>query len=176
MSFGRLLMKLDLDPTEREALASPLLDKIDIWHMSSCGFVPSSMESFDMEYGVNERFGFYAYDWDSNRASEEDIVAWFEAANRRTKEWVEKYEDHYSSVNVYLRDGSKSKKCWSYYINNSTIFNAYLSQYSTDFEEAMTNLTMGGRYGDADLPLLHPERLSYLAITLFTALRRTLRR
>jgi len=156
-----------------------IFDVVEIWHMSSCGFVP-----FEKQYVADETDGvaYFAYDWDSSRASSDDVLAWFKWAEKRTKEWVETFAQKYYRTFVYLREGSKSQQVFSPYFfskeeahREHSIVNAFLNplQAREDYEEPSTFdkwITLNGRRTEVDIPLLAPFSLSWLSTQLTTAI------
>lgn len=149
-----------------------VLDLIDIWHMSSCGYVPVSWQ-----YKDNGEIGFYAYDWDSSRATEEDIKSWFVAAERRTKQWVDHFGNIYDKTLIYLRSESKSLKVWKPYLEEDAKFvRASLDMsgeglYPLGLKEI---LTLNGRRTEPDLPLLSPFNTAFASLTIVTILEEVL--
>lgn len=146
-----------------------ILDLIDIWHMSSCGFVPSDNQLYAQETEAG-RLSFCAYDWNSEEASKADTQAWFVAALRRTKEWFETFGPKYEKVVVFLRNGSKSQQVVSNYIDGDKFFDAYYIG-AKEYPELRKHYSLGGRLREPDLDLLNPDRISYLALTLHSFLR-----
>jgi len=143
-----------------------VLDVVDVWHMSSCGFVPEEMErTFDPETG----YAFFAYDWDSERATEEDIEGWFVAARRRAPEWVNTYRSLYEKTFVYLREGSKSREVMTpYYEDKGRVVDSYLSG-PQDFPTVVRWLSLNGRREEVDLPLITSFSISFLAFQVVEA-------
>ncbi len=145
-----------------------ILNHIDVWHMSSCGYVPMSMQhDFDEE----SKLGFFAYDWDSSRASDQDIKDWYDVADRRTNQWLEVFGSKYENVILYLRQDSKSRRVWRRFESSTKgkVFDCY---FPTTREYSEPFLTLGGRITDPDSPILNPERVTYLAMMLVSAYRK----
>ena len=168
-------------PGAVELRRSDILTHVDIWYMSSCGFVPMSMELFSMEVTRDElgapfefpkEYAFQAYNWDSARASAEDIEEWFRAAERRTAEWVSHFGKQYFATIVNLRSGSKSRQVWEPYLEREPqetdkfkVVNGYLESVVMDMhKDRYRSITLNGRSIDVDLPLLHPERIAYTSM------------
>ena len=143
-----------------------ILEFVDLWYMSSCGFVPAEKQLSEHESGYVP----FAYDWNSEFATPEDTAAWFEVTGRRQKEWVENFGEYYDSVIVYLRDGSKSLKLWRDEVDD--VDSKYIQATATqEVLPAMDSqlyyqLTLNGRKTDPDLPLLNPVNLSVLSVVL----------
>lgn len=153
-----------------------ILDLIDVWHMSSCGFVPAEMQDYRQTIdGYGMTLSFSAYDWDSSRASDEDTKAWYVAAERRLYQWYKNIAPSYDTTVVYLRKGSKSEQIWLPYLDKVGKFDiryAYLENVN-DYPDLDKKMTLNGRLKDPDLVLLNPERITYLTMCLYTAIARS---
>jgi hypothetical protein len=143
-----------------------VLDVIDIWHMSSCGFVPP-----DWEIADDGEYSFGAYDWDSARASEEDVASWYTAALRRTEEWMSTFEPRYEKILVYLRNGSKSQEVVSPYFRNEKVVSAFLPAIEDETAFTMRRwMTLNSRREEVDLPLITGVSIAFLALQIAQAL------
>jgi hypothetical protein len=118
---------------------------------------------------------FFAYDWDSSRASEQDISDWFKVTERRTEEFVNKIVPKYDRTVLYLRTGSKSKQVWDPILKEYPVQDVIIDGYFKDVvslhHDLETRITLNGRLQDADMPILNPERISYLTQILMTLCR-----
>lgn len=134
-----------------------LLHKVEYWHLSSAGVIPSCLE---------EEAPFCCYDWNNAQASERDLEALRETLDGYFCRWMSCYAIPLDkTVVTYFRAGSNTQRAIAGTAESSR---AIMVQTADNPPPGILEpITLGGAYQDPDCALLCISSLQALVQILF---------